>query len=147
MTRDDKNQVPIHPNIAKELFNAPDVARIQRERPITETQKLLRDYRSTDAIKNDIDFLDEVLCDWRVALNIDGFWVDTHTSKRIHNNHLRSMIRRVYLENKRPLKGKALDILIKGYLDSKYKAAMHFYTHDPNNEIFVEIPEVKDTYL
>lgn len=114
---------------------------------LSKTKQLLHDYRGSQDIKDDINFLDQVLCDWKVALNIDGYWVDTFTSQRIHNNHLKTMIRRVYLENQRPLKGRALNIFIDGYLDSKHKASMYFYEQDPNNEIFVEIPKVKDTYL
>jgi hypothetical protein len=74
----------------------------------------------TDGAKaqTDLVWAIETLKGWNPVVLNDGSLVDGETGKRLHRNHLRSMLRREYLEAGKPLSGRALHVMLDACIDA-----------------------------
>jgi hypothetical protein len=105
---------------------------------ITAKMDLGKDWEAE--LTDDISWIIERINSYEIGVALDGVFVDKLTSKQIHENHLKCLLRRDYLESKGQKKG--LDQLILATLVGMKRMVL-----DPKNQCHIEEMNVLDSHL
>ena len=94
------------------------------------TYDIIARWRDSPQFHSDYLFLTEKIKSFGVALSLTGDYIDRETLKCLHKNHIKCLLKNEYKNAKRPLTGKALDIIIDKFLSALVKATNNM----PQNE-------------
>ena len=111
----------------------------------TATANELARWRNSKS-REEVLFLSSVLERMPLGISDQGDIVDAESGKKMHWNHIRTMLRQEYINAGRPLRGKALQFVIDGTIDGTIAVYQKLIAENKKPESMITL-QVRDEYL
>ena len=99
---------------------------------------------STKGLDPQVARIFERLKEMKLAVTVDGDWIDRESGLQMHKNHLRCILKNEYRTHGGERTGRDLDKFVDGLLEGCRRAAVHVF--EKGSAISTEI-ELHDQYL
>ena len=100
-----------------------------------------------EGLSDEVNFFLDFMNENKIGMTQDGVFVEYHTGYRLKDNHVKSMLRRVYKEKINKVSSKHLKIMIERFFEAILKAMNDPKVTGSMTEKKINLYEIKSEYL